>query len=59
MPKNKTHSGASKRFRITGTGKIMHARAGRHKSSERTRRLEGEVTLAKSDVKGIKRLLGR
>jgi large subunit ribosomal protein L35 len=64
MPKNKTHSGASKRFRITGTGKIMHARANRrhlleHKSSERTRRLSGEVTLAKNDVKAIKRLLGR
>jgi len=64
MPKQKTHSGASKRFRITGTGKIMHARANRrhlleHKSSERTRRLEGDVTLAKADVKAIKRLLGR
>ncbi|MGZ5399251.1 MAG: large ribosomal subunit protein bL35, partial [Nocardioides sp.] len=22
MPKNKTHSGASKRFRVTGSGKI-------------------------------------
>jgi large subunit ribosomal protein L35 len=64
MPKQKTHSGAKKRFRVTGTGKIMHARAGRrhlleHKSSERTRRLEGDVTLAKADVKAIKRLLGR
>ncbi len=64
MPKNKTHSGASKRFRITGSGKIMHRRANRnhmleHKSSERTRRLEGEVVLAKSDVKRVKRLLGR
>ncbi|HVV30227.1 MAG TPA: 50S ribosomal protein L35 [Mycobacteriales bacterium] len=64
MPKNKTHSGASKRFRITGSGKIMHARANRrhlleHKPSDRTRRLEGDVTLAKSDVKAVKRLLGR
>jgi len=64
MPKNKTHSGASKRFRITGSGKIMHRRANRnhmleHKSSERTRRLEGEVVVAKSDVKRVKRLLGR
>ena len=64
MPKNKTHSGASKRFRITGTGKIMHARANRrhlleHKSSERTRRLEGDTAVAKNDVKAIKRLLGR
>jgi Ribosomal protein L35 len=40
MPKNKTHSGASKRFRITGTGKIMRGRANRrhnfeHKPSRR------------------------
>ena len=26
MPKNKTHSGASKRFRVTGSGKILRAR---------------------------------
>jgi large subunit ribosomal protein L35 len=61
--KNKTHSGASKRFRVTGTGKIMHARAGRrhlleHKASKTTRRLEGETVLAKADVKSVKRLLG-
>ena len=29
MPKMKTHSGASKRFRLTGTGKIMRRRANR------------------------------
>ena len=29
MPKNKTHSGASKRFRVTGTGKIAAAREDR------------------------------
>ena len=28
MPKNKTHSGASKRFRVTGTGKIRRQKAG-------------------------------
>ena len=31
MPKMKTHSGAKKRFRITGTGKVMREQAnGRH-----------------------------
>jgi len=29
MPKMKTHSGAKKRFKKTGTGKITHERAGR------------------------------
>ena len=29
MPKNKTHSGAKKRFKVTGSGKIMRLQAGR------------------------------
>ena len=44
MPKNKTHSGASKRFRVTGSGKIRRQKAGlRHnlekKASKVTRRM--------------------
>ena len=27
MPKKKTHSGAAKRFKLTGTGKVMRRRA--------------------------------
>ena len=27
MPKNKTHSGASKRFRVTGSGKLRREKA--------------------------------
>ncbi|MFZ9293862.1 MAG: large ribosomal subunit protein bL35, partial [Candidatus Nanopelagicaceae bacterium] len=27
MPKMKTHSGAKKTFRVTGSGKVMHERA--------------------------------
>jgi large subunit ribosomal protein L35 len=64
MPKNKTHSGASKRFRITGTGKVMRERTNRrhlleHKPSTRTRRLALDVELSPADVKKIKRLLGK
>ncbi|GAB3450933.1 50S ribosomal protein L35 [Streptomonospora sediminis] len=63
MPKNKPHSGASKRFRVTGSGKIMRRRANKnhlleHKSSKRTRRLSGEVEMAPADAKKIKKLLG-
>ncbi len=63
MPKMKSHSGAGKRFRLTGTGKVMRRRANRahyleHKPSTRTRRLEGEVQLAAPDAKKIKKLLG-
>ncbi|HEY2442163.1 MAG TPA: 50S ribosomal protein L35 [Streptosporangiaceae bacterium] len=64
MPKMKTHSGAGKRFRLTGTGKVMRRRANRghlleHKSSRRTRRLHPDVELAAGDVKRIKKLLGK
>ena len=55
MPKNKTHSGASKRFRVTGTGKILRQKAGlRHnlekKASKVTRRMTGTTEVAKADV---------
>jgi ribosomal protein L35 len=45
MPKMKTHSGAKKRFRVTGSGKIMRRQAGKmhlneHKPTKRTRRVE-------------------
>jgi large subunit ribosomal protein L35 len=64
MPKMKTHSGAKKRFRVTGTGKIVRRRANRahyleHKSSRRTRRLANEVTLASADQKKMLKLLGK
>jgi large subunit ribosomal protein L35 len=64
MPKQKTHSGAKKRFRVTGSGKIMRERANRRhllesKSSKRTRRLAVDVEMAPADVKTIKKLLGR
>jgi large subunit ribosomal protein L35 len=64
MPKAKTHSGAKKRFRVTGTGKLMHRRTNRnhlleHKSSRRTRRLANEEVLSPADTKKAKKLLGR
>jgi large subunit ribosomal protein L35 len=64
MPKMKTHSGSSKRFRLTATGKVMRRRANRghlleHKSSRRTRRLAGDVVVSPADAKKIKKLLGK
>ncbi len=63
MPKMKTHSGAKKTFRLTGTGKIMHERAGKrhlleHKSSRITRRLSGKVAGNKTVTLTAKRMLG-
>ena len=63
MPKNKSHSGAGKRFRVTGTGKILREKAGkRHnlekKSSKVTRRLTGTVQVSKADTPRAKKMLG-
>ena len=64
MPKNKTHSGAKKRFRVTGTGKLMKEQANKrhlleHKSSRRTRRLSVDQVLSPADSKKANKLLGR
>jgi large subunit ribosomal protein L35 len=64
MPKNKTHSGAKKRFRVTGSGKVMRGQTGKrhrleNKPSTFTRRVTGEVVVAPADTKKIKRLLGK
>ncbi len=62
MPKMKTHSGAKKRFRVTGSGKIVHRQAGKmhlneHKPTSRTRRLDGDKVVAPADAKKARRLL--
>ena len=62
MPKTKTHSGASKRFRRTGTGKIVRQKAGRrhlleHKPTKRTRRLDGRTVVLANDTKRVKKML--
>ena len=64
MPKQKTHSGAKKRFKVTGSGKLLRERAGKrhlleHKSSQVTRRLTGTSEVAAADRKTVKKLLGR
>ena len=64
MPKNKTHSGAKKRFRVTGSGKLMKEQANKrhlleHKSSRRTRRLSVDQVLSPADSKKVNKLLGR
>ncbi|MBR8640807.1 MULTISPECIES: 50S ribosomal protein L35 [Streptomyces] len=64
MPKNKSHSGSRKRFKVTGSGKVLRERAGirhynEHKSSRVTRRLTGNAEMAPGDAKKIKKLLGK
>jgi len=59
----KTHSGAKKRFKVTGTGKLVREQQMKghmleHKSSRRKRRLAGEVNVSAGDTPAVKRLLG-
>ena len=62
MPKSKTHSGTAKRFKVSGSGKILRQKAGRrhlmeHKATKVTRRLDGKAVVSKADTPRIKRLL--
>jgi len=62
MPKLKTKSGAKKRFKVTGTGKVMVAAAGkRHGMIKRTakfiRNARGTMVLSDSDVKLVKKYM--
>ena len=63
MPKMKTHKGAAKRYKVTGTGKLRRRQSHRGhlkmaKGKNSYRRLKGETRLAKGDEKRAKRLLG-
>jgi large subunit ribosomal protein L35 len=63
MPKMKTHRGAAKRFRLTGSGKIMRRKAFKNhilekKSPARKRRLGRESEVVNGDRDRIERLLG-
>ncbi|GAA0966754.1 50S ribosomal protein L35 [Actinocorallia sp. B10E7] len=62
MPKTKTHSGAKKRFKLTGSGKVVRRRANKnhlleHKPTKRTRRLDGNAVVSAADTPMIKKLL--
>jgi large subunit ribosomal protein L35 len=62
MPKLKTNRGAKKRFKKTGTGKIMRRQAfASHiltsKSRKRKRRIKRTAAVGEEDVRRIRRLL--
>ena len=63
MPKMKTHRGTAKRFRVTGSGKIMRAKAFKShiltkKTPKRKRSFRHETQVSKADAKVIGRNLG-
>lgn len=62
MPKAKTHKGAAKRFKITGTGQIKRSKAYKShlltgKSPKRMRSLKKRVLIEKANYGNIKVLL--
>ena len=63
MPKMKSHKGARKRFKLTGTGKVKRGRAFKShiltkKTSKRKRRLRRSAIIAtRGEAKRIRRLL--
>jgi len=62
MPKMKTSSGAKKRFKVTGSGKILRRHAMKShnlekKSSKRRRGFRKMYEVAESDVKRVQKLL--
>ena len=64
MPKQKTSRAAKKRFKVTGTGKVLHRHAmASHllekKSAKRRRGFRKARKIAGVDVREVKRLLGR
>lgn len=62
MPKMKTHRGVAKRFKVTGSGRIKRAQAGKShllfsKKKDRKRRLRHTVILRSGEEKRIASLL--
>jgi len=58
MPKVKTNSSAKKRFKVTGSGKIVHKQAGkRHnlgkKSQKRIRNLRKGAVMSEGHAKSV------
>jgi large subunit ribosomal protein L35 len=63
MPKQKTHKGTAKRFRLTGTGKVMRGKAFKShilekKSPKRKRGFRQETEVSAADSKVIMKKLG-
>ena len=62
MPKMKTHRGAAKRFKKTGTGKFVRTRANKQhiltkKNAKRKRQLRNDAIITPADEKRVKQML--
>lgn len=64
MPKQKTHKGTKKRFRLTAKGKAKHRQSGTshlasHMDHKRKRNLRGTGTVVECEAKKIREALGK
>ncbi|OGR31537.1 MAG: 50S ribosomal protein L35 [Desulfobacca sp. RBG_16_60_12] len=62
MPKMKSHRGAAKRFKATGTGRLKHKQPYHShiltsKSAKRKRQLRASAILSQAETKSLRRLL--
>lgn len=62
MPKQKTHKGTQKRFRVTSKGKVTHRQSGTshlatRMSQKRKRNLRGTASVDAIEAKKIKKAL--
>lgn len=60
MPKMKTKSSAKKRFKLTGTGKVLRAQAGKQhgmikRTNKQIRNKRGMVVMDTADAKTVRR----
>lgn len=63
MPKMKSHSATKKRFRVTGSGKLVRRHAFKshlleHKTAKRKRGFRKTYDVSKADAREVRRLLG-
>ena len=63
MPKTKTRRAATKRFKLTGSGKLLRRPSMRshnleHKSPKQKRRFRKDLPVADGDKKAVKKMLG-
>jgi large subunit ribosomal protein L35 len=64
MPKQKRHSGAKKKFKVTGSGKLLRRSAMQshnleHKSPKQKRGFRKDLPVSHAEAKTVKKLLGR
>ncbi len=64
MPKQKTNSGAKKRFKVTGAGKLLRRRAPKShnlekKSAKRRRSFRKDDAVSTANERTVERQLGR